>query len=95
MLVARPSSPAGLEAVCEVFGRLRSGEVKRLPTGEVSVPATGIALVAKAARALTTAGVEVSELGLRRPTLDDVFLTLTGHLAQDAEPAAPAKKGRR
>jgi ABC-2 type transport system ATP-binding protein len=95
VLIARPSSPASLEALCEVFGRLRSGEVKRLPSGEVSVPATGIALVAKAARALTTAGVEVSELGLRRPTLDDVFLTLTGHLAEAAEPTAPTKKGRR
>jgi ABC-2 type transport system ATP-binding protein len=28
-------------------------------------------------------GVEVTELGLRRPTLDDVFLTLTGHGAEE------------
>ena len=52
---------------------------------------------AKAARAVTTAGIEVSELGLRRPTLDDVFLTLTGHAAEDdIEPdAVETKKGRR
>ena len=31
------------------------------------------------------AGVLVEELGLHRPTLDDVFLTLTGH---EAEPDA-------
>ena len=33
---------------------------------------------------LEQAGVAVSELALRRPTLDDVFLTLTGHGAEDA-----------
>jgi ABC-2 type transport system ATP-binding protein len=30
--------------------------------------------------------VEVLDIGLRRPTLDDVFLSLTGHAAAEAEP---------
>ena len=30
-------------------------------------------------RALDAAGVEVVNVEVRRPTLDDVFLTLTGH----------------
>jgi ABC-2 type transport system ATP-binding protein len=85
VIVARPASPDDADAVAEALARLRCGEVTRLATGELTVPATaGISLVAKAARALSTAGLEISELGLRRPTLDDVFLTLTGHLA-DAE----------
>jgi ABC-2 type transport system ATP-binding protein len=29
--------------------------------------------------------VQVDELGLHRPTLDDVFLTLTGHAAEEDE----------
>jgi ABC-2 type transport system ATP-binding protein len=29
--------------------------------------------------------VEVEDLGVHRPTLDDVFLALTGHGAQSAE----------
>jgi len=33
-------------------------------------------------------GVEVLDIGLRRPTLDDVFLTLTGHATANEEPAA-------
>jgi ABC-2 type transport system ATP-binding protein len=33
--------------------------------------------------ALAGADVEVTDIGLRRPTLDDVFLTLTGHAAED------------
>jgi ABC-2 type transport system ATP-binding protein len=85
VLVARPMSPDDADAVAEVLARMKTGEVKRLPSGELAVPATGIALVARAARALTAAGIEVSELGLRRPTLDDVFLTLTGHLADKAD----------
>ncbi len=32
---------------------------------------------------LDTAGVAVSDVGLRRPTLDDVFLQLTGHAAEE------------
>jgi ABC-2 type transport system ATP-binding protein len=37
---------------------------------------------------LDTAGVEVLDVGLRRPTLDDVFLSLTGHATAEAEGAA-------
>ena len=32
---------------------------------------------------LDAAGVTIHDIGLRRPTLDDVFLTLTGHTAED------------
>jgi len=35
--------------------------------------------------ALGRGGVEVSDIGLRRPTLDDVFLTLTGHATEADE----------
>jgi ABC-2 type transport system ATP-binding protein len=39
-------------------------------------------LIVDAVRLLDAAGVGVEDLGLRRPTLDDVFLTLTGHAAE-------------
>jgi daunorubicin resistance ABC transporter ATP-binding subunit len=42
-----------------------------------------------AARRIDDAGIAVSDLGVRRPSLDDVFLSLTGHAA-DLEPAADA-----
>ncbi|MFA9431021.1 ATP-binding cassette domain-containing protein [Egicoccus sp. AB-alg2] len=36
-------------------------------------------------RSLDARGVKISDVGLRRPTLDDVFLTLTGHTAEEVE----------
>jgi ABC-2 type transport system ATP-binding protein len=57
----------------------------------VATVAGGAGLLAAVVRDLdTAAGVRVDELGLHRPTLDDVFLTLTGHAA---EPGAPEDEG--
>ena len=42
--------------------------------------------IVEAVRRLTEAGIGVDDLAIRRPTLDDVFLSLTGHAAE--EPAA-------
>jgi ABC-2 type transport system ATP-binding protein len=39
--------------------------------------------VAQAVRALDDAGVAIDDVAVRRPTLDDVFLTLTGHAAEE------------
>jgi ABC-2 type transport system ATP-binding protein len=44
---------------------------------------TGV--IVEAVRRLDDAGVEVADLALRRPTLDDVFLALTGHAAEVAD----------
>ena len=43
-----------------------------------------------AMRELDAAGIVVQDLGLRRPTLDDVFLSLTGHAAElETDPSTP------
>jgi ABC-2 type transport system ATP-binding protein len=39
--------------------------------------------IVEAVRRLTEAGVGVDDLVIRRPTLDDVFLSLTGHVAEE------------
>ncbi len=49
--------------------------------------------IVEAVRRLSDAGVEVDDLALRRPTLDDVFLTLTGHAAE--EPVADEDEDRK
>jgi len=45
------------------------------------------------ARILTDAGVPIADIALRRPTLDDVFLALTGHAASPATDPGPDVKG--
>jgi len=57
----------------------------------------GSAVLIDALRQLDTAGVVVKDVAIRRPTLDDVFLSLTGHAAEAAaDPAVPvAKSGRK
>jgi ABC-2 type transport system ATP-binding protein len=41
--------------------------------------------IAEAIRRLDDAGVGVADVAVRRPTLDDVFLQLTGHAAEEEE----------
>src|SRR5438552_6333194 len=64
---------------------------ERLDQLTLPAPRDGLELVEDAASALRHAGIGVSDLGLRRPTLDDVFLQLTGAPASEdgATPAAP------
>jgi ABC-2 type transport system ATP-binding protein len=56
--------------------------------------------IVEAVRRLDEAGVDVEDVGLRRPTLDDVFLRLTGHAAEerdgesDEEPVGDRAGGR-
>jgi ABC-2 type transport system ATP-binding protein len=52
-------------------------------TRKLTVPVTGGAkLLAEVIRELDGRGIEIDDIGLRRPTLDDVFLSLTGHVAE-------------
>jgi ABC transporter DrrB family efflux protein len=54
-------------------------------------PRDGLELIEEAAAELRRAGIGVSDLGLRRPTLDDVFLQLTGAPpSEDGGPPTPA-----
>ncbi|NHC13855.1 ATP-binding cassette domain-containing protein [Motilibacter deserti] len=54
-------------------------------TRRVRVPArSGVATLAAVLEALGRSGVEVEDVGLRRPTLDEVFVSLTGRPAQVA-----------
>jgi ABC-2 type transport system ATP-binding protein len=103
VLVVRPLDPACVDAAAAALARLGAGEFARTAGGELTLAATtGVTLVSEAARALEDAGVEVRELGLRRPTLDDVFLELTGHAAEQrsdddeaVDRARPARKAAR
>ncbi len=62
---------------------------------KVTVPVTGGAkLLAEVIRELDSRGIEIDDIGLRRPTLDDVFISLTGHAAEtDTDDDAAADEG--
>ncbi|MFC9617576.1 ATP-binding cassette domain-containing protein [Streptomyces sp. NPDC056938] len=70
-------------------------------TRKLTVPVTGGAkLLAEVIRELDTRGIEIDDIGLRRPTLDDVFISLTGHVAEEKEDgngsgAGAAKQSKR
>ena len=81
-------------AAADVLRTVSTGE-PAIEEGRVSAPVSGGSTVlVNAIRALDVAGIEVSDLLLRRPTLDDVFMTLTGHAAEEETPVL-AKRGRR
>jgi ABC-2 type transport system ATP-binding protein len=55
-------------------------------TRRLTVPASGggAGVLVQVVRDLDEAGIVIDDIGLRRPTLDDVFLALTGHAAEIA-----------
>jgi ABC-2 type transport system ATP-binding protein len=76
-----------IQEVSTLLAEVGDGEVKiDTHTRALSVPVSGgtDALVG-ALRRLDSASVKVQDVGVRRPTLDDVFLSLTGHAATDDE----------
>jgi ABC-2 type transport system ATP-binding protein len=66
-------------------------------TGVVSIPvgSGGSDALVAGVRALDAAGVVTRGLALRRPSLDDVFLALTGHAAEEDDDPGGRGRGRR
>ena len=61
-----------------------AAERPTLEDGVVRVPVRERSgAIAEAVRRLDTAGVGIDDIALRRPTLDDVFISLTGHAAEE------------
>jgi ABC-2 type transport system ATP-binding protein len=70
----------------EILAGFSGGEVQGRPRSRtLSAPISGGPVVFRQVlQALEEAGAGVYDVGLRRPTLDDVFLSLTGHTAEPA-----------
>jgi ABC-2 type transport system ATP-binding protein len=79
-----------LSRAAAVLESLNLGEPVVDPaTRRCSIPAPGgPKILPVIVRALDDAGVEVEDLGLRRPTLDEVFLALTGRSTERREEGA-------
>ena len=94
---------ADMDRVVAVLGPL-GAEAPRVdvPTRSVAVPVEqGSARLLEAVRSLDGLGLVVTDIGLRRATLDEVFLSLTGHSTQvpaepdNEQPAATDRSRRR
>ncbi|HZM81003.1 MAG TPA: ATP-binding cassette domain-containing protein [Candidatus Limnocylindrales bacterium] len=73
---------AALKALLDVHGGHASFDNRR---GKVVVPASrGVDTLREALHRLDAAGIRPDDIGLHKPTLDDVFLHLTGHLTRAA-----------
>ena len=89
-LVITVARPEQLETASQVLNRLAGDPQLDAPARQVSVPvAGGDGVLTRAVRELDAAGIAVDDAGVRRPTLDDVFLVLTGQ-HPDAEIQAEA-----
>ncbi len=54
-----------------------------LPNHVVVPVSTHVGVITKAVRSLDREGIKLADLAIRRPSLDDVFMTLTGHHAEE------------
>ncbi|MEV5744929.1 ATP-binding cassette domain-containing protein [Microbispora rosea] len=81
---------AELETARQALARFAAGAVRTVPESlQITVAVTdGPESLRQVLGLLADAGVRVRDAGLRRPTLDDVYLTLTGHQASGTDPQA-------
>jgi ABC-2 type transport system ATP-binding protein len=80
-LANRDSVPQALKAIMPIGDQNLHADNN---TGEINLPAPGgTATLNEIVRRLDTAGVQVAEIGLKQPTLDDVFLAITGHTTEE------------
>ena len=87
------------EAAGAILGLGPGGGQVDSVTGEITVPigSDGTRILTEAVRRLDAARIELADIALRRPTLDDVFMALTGHAADQlvGEPSPGGGRSRR
>ncbi len=87
-IAVRPSDPSRLPDVKMILTEIAGVEPEVTGRGELTVPVAGEEALPIAVSRLTAAGIALTELSLHLPSLDEVFLTLTGRPAEEDEEAA-------
>jgi ABC-2 type transport system ATP-binding protein len=86
-----------IAAAQEIVARV-SGNATHIDLRTISAPvSTGSIALMETLRALDEAKIHPLDIGLKRPSLDDVFLSLTGHVAEEtvAEPIIKKRGGKK
>ncbi|MEU1683918.1 ATP-binding cassette domain-containing protein [Micromonospora sp. NPDC005707] len=86
VLTVRPTDPADLPTVVAVAAEV-TGVAPEVAQATVTVPVNDPDVLPAVVRRLDAAEVAVAELALRGASLDEVFLSLTGHRAEQDAPA--------
>ena len=83
VLEARPADPADLPATEQILATVADGDDGTHTDGQlVTVTIADQSALGQAVRRLDEAGIAVDDLSLRRPSLDEAFLAITGHSDQ-------------
>ncbi len=87
VLELRVSDRSQTDAAVTALSGIGSGDIQGdQETGRITVPVSdGTAFVAQVIRELDRKDIQISDFNLRRPSLDEVFLTLTGKSTPDNE----------
>ena len=85
VLAAQPENESDIPKTQQILGAFAGqGDEAYVEDGVVAVRVDDRSTLAQAIVKLDEAGIVVDDLSLRRPSLDEVFLTLTGHVAEEA-----------
>jgi daunorubicin resistance ABC transporter ATP-binding subunit len=84
VLAVRPADPTTAAFVAEELADLACGDPPRAEAGEVRLAVADASAAAQAVRRLDARGLPLAGIELQQPTLDDVFLALTGRQTLEA-----------
>jgi ABC-2 type transport system ATP-binding protein len=97
MIEVRARRAADLPALAQAIAPIGSDQPRiDAGTSRVTVPvAAGRSAITAAVQALAGLDIDVDDIGLRRPTLDEVFLKLTGAPSQSGNHGKPERAAER
>jgi ABC-2 type transport system ATP-binding protein len=88
VLVVSLRDPADLDRCAVILTGIAEAPQVDRRGGKVTVPIgdrVGVDVLAEAVRRIDSASIRAADMGIRRPSLDDVFLALTGHSAEEEQ----------
>ncbi|WP_228389321.1 ATP-binding cassette domain-containing protein [Cumulibacter manganitolerans] len=93
-LVVTVSDAARLAEAVEVVRGVSAEVHVDESSRRITAPTEGLSAITTLAGRFDSLGMDLDDIGLQRPSLDDVFLHLTGHRADDNEAAADSSEGQ-